>query len=142
MTDQIEVTQADEWRARIANLEEFSHEPVDIGSALEEVAQRSAAYALAKIGLNPNGNAKDIVAALNSLAASRQCPQAELTESPTARPLDEWHEDYGDVVWWKFPITEPAMIGNPLDSAWPGYHTHWTQHPPIPAQAIHAQGDA
>lgn len=54
------------------------------------------------------------------------------SEAVEARPLDEWHEDMGDVVWWKFPIEEAGFIGHPLDSAWPGYHTHWTPHPPIP----------
>lgn len=43
-----------------------------------------------------------------------------------ARPLEEWHEDYGDVLWWKFPIEEPPYVGSPLDLKWPGYHTHWT----------------
>ena len=62
-----------------------------------------------------------------------------------ARPLSEWHEDIGDVLWWKFPIDEPPYVGSPLDlgipaevhmpngivarfnvSGWPGYHTHWT----------------
>lgn len=52
-----------------------------------------------------------------------------------ARPMSEWHEDMGDVVWWKFPITEPAFIGSPIDSAWPGYHTHFTPHPALPVPA-------
>ena len=43
-----------------------------------------------------------------------------------ARPLEEWGEDYGDVLWWKFPIEEPPHVGSPLDADWPGYHTHWT----------------
>jgi hypothetical protein len=69
----------------------------------------------------------------------------------TPRPLSEWHEDMGDVLWWKFPIVEPPYCGSPLDlgktvqvnvwgiridetmrvhvGGWPGYHTHWT---PIP----------
>lgn len=42
------------------------------------------------------------------------------------RPLEDWGEDYGDVLWWKFPIVEPPYIGSPLDADWPGYHTHWT----------------
>lgn len=50
-----------------------------------------------------------------------------------ARPLDDWHEDDGPVVWWKLPVDEPAWIGTPLDSDWPGYHTHWTPHPAAPA---------
>jgi hypothetical protein len=66
-----------------------------------------------------------------------------------ARPLSEWHEDDGPVLWWKFPIDEPPYVGTPLDKGapisvrlefmgetkfsgivrpggWPGYHTHWT----------------
>lgn len=43
-----------------------------------------------------------------------------------ARPIEEWHEDYGDVLWWTFPIEEAPYCGNPLDSDWPDCHTHWT----------------
>lgn len=46
--------------------------------------------------------------------------------STEARPLKEWHEDIGDVLWWKFPIEEPPYVGSPLDLNWPSYHTHWT----------------
>lgn len=46
--------------------------------------------------------------------------------------LEEYHEDDGPVVWWKFPIEEPSYIGSPLYNDWPGYHTHWTRHPDIP----------
>ena len=53
----------------------------------------------------------------------------------TARPLADWHEDDGAVVWWKLPVDEPAWIGTPLDDAWPGYHTHWTPHPTVPEVA-------
>lgn len=52
------------------------------------------------------------------------------------RPLEEWHEDDGFVTWWKFPVDEPSWIGSPLCSDWPGYHTHWTPHPPIPAHSL------
>lgn len=76
------------------------------------------------------------------------------------RPLSEWSEEVGDVLWWKFPITEAPYLGTPLDlgrtveirvqiatfldpdpkpsirrkniGGWPGYHTHWTPLPPIP----------
>lgn len=71
-----------------------------------------------------------------------------------ARPLAEWHEDMGPVLWWAFPISEAPYIGTPLDVArqhelkldgtvigkfdthtgWPGYHTHWTPLPPLPLQ--------
>lgn len=43
-----------------------------------------------------------------------------------ALPLSEWHEDYGAVLWWSPPITEPPYAGTPNDSDWPGYHTHWS----------------
>lgn len=59
--------------------------------------------------------------------------QAALRAAPEARPLDEWHEDMGAVTWWRSPVEEAAWIGTPLDSDWPGYHTHWTPHPAIPA---------
>lgn len=65
-----------------------------------------------------------------------------------ARPLADWHEEDGPVLWWKFPVREPPYVGTPLDigipvevsfrdcvrthtwtrhvGGWPGYHTHWT----------------
>lgn len=49
-----------------------------------------------------------------------------------ARPLEDWDEEMGDVLWWRFPIEEPPWIGSPLDTGWPlvaNYVTHWT---PIP----------
>lgn len=65
-----------------------------------------------------------------------------------ARPIEEYHEDMGDVLWWKFPIVEAPYLGSPSDlgqtvevtlrtwgvdklmrshvGGWPGYHTHFT----------------
>ena len=43
-----------------------------------------------------------------------------------ARPGEEYHEDMGNMLWWRFPIVEPPYAGIPGDSDWPGYHTHWT----------------
>lgn len=50
----------------------------------------------------------------------------------TAWSEDHWHEDMGDVLWWKFPVEEAPWVGSPLDSDWPGYHTHFSLLPPIP----------
>jgi hypothetical protein len=54
-----------------------------------------------------------------------------------ARQLGEWHEDDGPVMWWAWNghgwAGEPAWCGQPTDSDWPGYHTHWTPHPQQPA---------
>lgn len=52
-----------------------------------------------------------------------------------ARPAEEYHEDYGSVLWWKFPIEEPPVVGTQDsydrygDPIVKEYHTHWS---PIP----------
>lgn len=82
--------------------------------------------------------------------------------SSSPRPLEEWHEDHGDVVWWTWRdgqwLGEPAYIGSPLDlgrtypvvigdvemqvtlGGWPGYHTHWTPHPAFPPSPSPTRG--
>jgi len=32
-----------------------------------------------------------------------------------ARPISEYEENMGDVLWWKFPIEEAPYVGSPLD---------------------------
>jgi hypothetical protein len=67
----------------------------------------------------------------------------------TARPIEEWNEEMGNVLWWRFPVEEPPYVGTPNDlghevviavgyphedvktythnvGGWPGYHTHFT----------------
>ena len=66
----------------------------------------------------------------------RKCPVPVVEEalgllarSRVARPRSEWHEDYGDVLWWHLPVQEPPYVGSPLDDDWPdddGWLTHWT----------------
>lgn len=52
----------------------------------------------------------------------------ELEDSLEPIPADEWHEDDGDVIWWKFPIEEPPYIGSPLYEKFPlDYYTHFTR---------------
>jgi hypothetical protein len=46
---------------------------------------------------------------------------------PVAIPAEQWHEDDGPCLWWAFPINEPPYSGSPLDSDWPGCHTHFTR---------------
>lgn len=62
---------------------------------------------------------------VNQLTADVLISQG-VTVQECARSLEEWGEDYGDVLWWKIPIEEPPYVGSPLDADWPGYHTHWT----------------
>jgi hypothetical protein len=46
------------------------------------------------------------------------------------RPLEEWDENMGDVLWWHFPICEAPYVGTPYDSAFEtvedSWWTHWT----------------
>lgn len=51
---------------------------------------------------------------------------------------DEWHEDFGNVLWHALPVDEPAYSGTPLDSSWPYEFTdestlRWT-YPPQPPE--------
>ena len=60
------------------------------------------------------------------------------------RPLADYHEDYGTVLWWHLPIQEPPHVGSgpglsernadglPTDCACllkQGYLTHWSVIP-------------
>ncbi len=74
---------------------------------------------------------------------------ARLTAAPVPVAIDDWHEGVGCVLWWHFPIEEPPYSGTPLDSDWPGYHTHWTRFAmpddpatggPIGAANLHPDG--
>lgn len=56
---------------------------------------------------------------------------------PKARPASEYHEDYGPVLWWHLPVSEPPHVGTPTGDDWPEngdeYFTHWS---PIPLPAF------
>lgn len=83
------------------------------------------------------------VAAIEALATKsvhavvQAAPQDVDLEPLIVRPLAEWHEDDGNVMWWAWCgntwAGEPGWYGQPRDSDWPGYHTHWTAHPKHPA---------
>ena len=47
-------------------------------------------------------------------------------DTPTARPIEEWHEDMGPVLWWKFPVQEAPYSGSETDVDFPDHVTHWT----------------
>ena len=49
-----------------------------------------------------------------------------------AIPAEQYHEDDGPVLWYRFPIVEPPYSGTPNDCDWPGCHTHYTRLPPAP----------
>jgi hypothetical protein len=74
------------------------------------------------IELGELGGTPDAVALVATLRDFVRTPRV----ATVARPIDEWHEDHGDMLWWRFPVNEPPYSGSPLDDDWPGYHTHWT----------------
>jgi hypothetical protein len=51
----------------------------------------------------------------------------ELEEANAPKPIEEWHEDDGDCLWWKFPVEEPPYCGSPLELDFPNYVTHYTK---------------
>ncbi|MBY0205282.1 hypothetical protein [Paenibacillus cucumis (ex Kampfer et al. 2016)] len=63
---------------------------------------------------------------LDPLIERLTAAEEQVKKLKEARTLDEWHEDFGDVLWWKFPVEESPYCGSPLDTDWPDYHTHWT----------------
>ena len=92
--------------------------------------------------------------------------QQTLDDLLTPRPLAEWHEEDGDVLWWKFPLSEAPWVGSPLccgftlriDASthangtktfhanvggWTGYYTHWTPlpYPRKPHRTAHRAGE-
>jgi hypothetical protein len=46
-------------------------------------------------------------------------------------PIEDYHEDIGPVLWWKFPIVVPPYVGSPLCRDWPDYHTHFSRIPEV-----------
>jgi hypothetical protein len=99
--------------------------------------------ALAPYGKTPEDARLDRAAEAGKTAAdtsfeavlSAQPPATLAQPDPVARPEDEYHEDMGAVLWWRFPIDEPPYCGSPLDSEWPGCHTHFTPLGPMPIPA-------
>lgn len=53
--------------------------------------------------------------------------EEKLGNSNEPRPIEEWGEDYGDCLWWSFPIEEPPYCGTPLDCNFPNHVTHFTR---------------
>jgi hypothetical protein len=54
----------------------------------------------------------------------------KVVATETVYPASEYHEDYGSVLWWNFPVCEPPHLGSPLDNDWPG--DKWTHFSRLP----------
>jgi hypothetical protein len=90
-----------------------------------EAVQKALTHTRWKDGIDVDYPCYAIEAFAEDAAASIPLP---------AKHLHKWHDDFGPVLWWKFPVKEPPYAGTPLDHDWPGYHTHWTPMPAIPIQ--------
>lgn len=60
--------------------------------------------------------------------------EAEKKVGIVAIPADDWYEDYGDALWWSFPVEEPPYHGSPISyhadgsPTVPEHCTHWTRY--------------
>ena len=71
-----------------------------------------------------------------------QVPNDGTAAPDVAIPAEQYHEDDGPVLWWRFPVVEPPYSGTPNDSDWPGYHTHFTPLPPAPVAPTQSPNEA
>ena len=59
-------------------------------------------------------------------------------KNPVVRAVSQYGDGKGG-VWWLWNghgwAGDSPWCGTPLDSDWPGYHTHWTPAPPAPTSA-------
>lgn len=77
-------------------------------------------------------------------ASAQQTPEQKLKLIHTLRPVAEYHEDFGTVLWWHLPISEPPYVGGgpgdgarlfngyPTDCQYDhdcGWLTHWSPLP-------------
>lgn len=123
---------------RFASVKKETHFLATIGlqSALDSV--QSAINSLATVGIRSTAlyirNAQiELTKAAEelTLAASREVPCIYTT--PRA-PID-WHEDYGNALWWDANDGAPPYSGNPLDDDFPFDMSYpglwWTPLPPV-----------
>lgn len=54
---------------------------------------------------------------------------AELNSTRMARPLSEWKQEQGPVLWIKRPFDGRMWFGSPLDQGYPGAYAYWL---PVP----------
>jgi len=90
---------------------------------IREGVLRQYPYAQPKINM---AFAEETILFLLDHLQQQQRELDELRKANECRHIDEWHEDMGDKLWWKFPIIEAPYCGSPLDTEWPEYHTHFT----------------
>lgn len=101
--------------------------------ALRAVEVAARAYLAVREGVRTNGGQQfsrereTAIALRAALDGAGGDSEQAYVAAITPRPLAEWHEDDGPVLWWRFPIEEPPYVGTPLDDDWPVCMKHWTR---------------
>lgn len=99
-----------------------------VGAPGKTVEESCLSTAITGNGPTSEANAIFIANAPTDIAALI----AEVAELRKLHPIDAYHEDFGNVLWWKVPIQEPPYCGTPLDSDFPNdYYTHWSKLPEV-----------
>lgn len=71
---------------------------------------------------DPDGVFVATLTALKDTTNERDAAREELSRLTTPREMREWHEDFGDVLWWLMASDgphEPPYCGSPLADDWP-----------------------
>jgi hypothetical protein len=75
---------------------------------------------------------RELKAAEKRWQAERAELKAQIERLTTLRSASEWHDDFGDVLWWRLPIQEAPYVGSPLECGWfADFYTHWTPLPKV-----------
>lgn len=74
---------------------------------------------------------------IRALLADLDELRAALAKLTAPRPVSEWSEDFGAVLWWKLPVGEAPYCGEPTWDDWPWDEESgpdaWTPLPEIKA---------
>jgi len=106
--------------------------PVVDYSRVPEIASNAQIRAAAQYLIKKRHCDGDLIPAIEyAIARWGATPPVPL---PVARPLSEWTDDDGDVLWWRVEFHgdcgEPPWVGSPLSDDWLNdYYTHWTPLP-------------
>lgn len=114
---EILATAADGWRWN----DIIAYRPVSPAQEVEPSAPVAAIIEDLRVA-----QTDDFIARITALEAENAALREREADRRRARPLAEWHDDIGPVLWWAFPIEEAPFVGDPRGDDWPGYHTHWT----------------
>jgi hypothetical protein len=121
--------------SRIDSLQaELAAERAKVASLAELVRSKEIVHAADDdLRSYEHGNLRDSINAIaterDNLRAALAKVEAERDDASRPRALDDWHEEDGGALWWKFPIVEPPYVGSPLSEDFPEYVTHWTPLP-------------